>query len=584
MDVNKYGEGVAHFTRETYKKFADIRGKSKDEIALKFWDVVVLTASDDEQKLAFEMQIAGKLQRREIPHGVDYLVFADPPGPRIGCGGATMRVVSHLTEIYSQTLDRLYILLLNAGGQSQRLASASALGKIFTALPMGSPPWQVLELKLAAYLPLLARMSPGYLHVASDTIEVFDLSDDGEFSAWNFARPGLTALAHPSSLHIGSTHGVFVFRDNSTLRRITEFQACIEVLQKPTVDTMRRKGAVVTQGSSSDEIVYTDSLYYFDHSFARRLLAFCASEAPLKCEIDGYGDYMQPLGENATPDYTSDTRNVSHVNEHLEPTRLKLYHHLKGSPFNVVAMNASEFFHLGTMREYLHNFCADDNLAKYTGFQQRTFCDLDSSKFVSHGCIIHNVFKASAIVGHSTVVEYCRFDGAVIIGDNCIVSHCSSPSSVIIPSNIFLHTVPVKQSRETKYVTLAFHIDDNVKSKALWLPDVDTVSQLKFLGKPLSETLAGPVLETRLFAEDVFNEVNYSLWYARLFAPKSSREAALGAALSLVNGGKLDFSLAESSELLSASEAIKMKDIRLMLDNVQQLYTAIRSVDIDSLP
>ena len=154
---------------------------------------------------------------------------------------------------------------------------------------------------------------------------------------------------------------------------------------------------------------------------------------------------------------------------------------------------------------------------------------------------------------------------------------------VIIPSNLFLHTVPVKQSGESKYVTLAFHIDDNVKSNALRLPDIDMVSQLKFLGKPLSETV-GPVSETRLFTEDVFGEVNYSLWYARLFTPKSSREAALTAALCLVNGGKVDFSMEESSEILSASEAMKRKDIRLMLDNVQQLYTAIRSDDVDSLP
>ena len=172
-----------------------------------------------------------------------------------------MRVVSHLIEIYSQTLDKLHILLINAGGQSQRLASASALGKIFTALPMGGPPWQVLELKLAAYLPLLARMSPGYLHVASDTIEVFDLGDDGEFSAWNFTQPGLTALAHPSSLHIGSTHGVFVFRDSSrSRRRITGFQACVEVLQKPTVDTMRSKGAVVTLDCFRRDCLYRQPL------------------------------------------------------------------------------------------------------------------------------------------------------------------------------------------------------------------------------------------------------------------------------------------------------------------------------------
>jgi len=591
MDVNSYGEGVARFTRETYKKFSDIRGKTKDEIKFRFWDVVVLTASDSDQKLAYELQIAGKVHRREIPQGVDYLVFADPPGPKIGCGGATMRAVSQLTDIYAERLDSLYILLINAGGQSQRLASASALGKIFTALPMGCPPWQVLELKLAAYLPLLARMSPGYLHVASDTIEVFDLGDDGEFADWNFSRPGLTALAHPSSLSIGSTHGVFVFRDKVNQSKVTQFQTCVEVLQKPTVDTMRNKGAIFTEINSFEEIVYTDSLYYFDHSFARCLLDFYQSEAPLKCEIDGYGDYMQPLGENATPDFASDTRNVSSVNEYLVPTRLKLYHHLKGSQFNVVVMNASQFFHLGTMREYMHNFCDDENLMKYTGFQPQTFCDLDSDNFVSRGCTIHSVFKAGATIGRSTVVEYCRFDCPAVIGDNCIISHCSctsASSSVTISSNLFLHTVPVKQlntPNTPKYVTLAFHIDDNVKAKAARVPaDTGTALQLKFLGKPLSEAVVGSVPETRLFATDSFGEVNCSLWYARLFAPKSSMDAALAATLSLVNGEKIDFGLEESSEFLSASEAMQKKDIHSMLDNVQQLYTAIRSDDIKILP
>jgi len=585
MDVNKYGEGVARFTRETYEKFSEIRGKARNEIAFRFWDIVVLTASDSDQKLAYEMQIAGKLRRREIPQGVDYLVFADPPGPKIGCGGATMHVVAQLTDIYAERLDSLYVLLINAGGQSQRLASASVLGKIFTALPMGSPPWQVLELKLAAYLPLLARMSPGYLHVASDTIEVFDLGDGKELSEWNFARPGLTALAHPSSLEIGSTHGVFVFTDDCNQSKVTEFRLCTEVLQKPTVDAMRSKGATVTEAGSAEEVVYTDSLYYFDHTFARRLLDFLKSEAPLKCEIDGYGDYMQPLGADATPDFASDTRNVSTVNEHLMPTRLRLYHHLKGSPLNVIVMNASQFFHLGTMREYLHNFCVDENLAKYTGFQLQTFCNFNGNSFSSRGCTIHSVFKAAVTIGSSSMVEYSRFDGPVVIGDNCIVSHCSCTSdstTTCIPSNLFLHTIPVKLPStldKPKYVTLVFHIDDNVKVKAARLPDTNTASQLLFLGRPLSEAVVGSIPETKLFATDSSGEMNCSLWYARLFAPKSSMDAALAAAVSLANGEKIDFGLEESSELLSASEAVQNKDIYSMLDNVQRLHTSIVSGD-----
>jgi len=425
-------------------------------------------------------------------------------------------------------------------------------------------------------------MSPGYLHVASDTIEVFDLGDCGEFSDWNFAKPGLTALAHPSSLEIGTTHGVFVFHNKPNEFKMTELHTCTEVLQKPSVDTMRSKGAVVNHSSSIQEIVYTDSMYYFDHSFARHLLDFYKSEAPLKCEIDGYGDFMQPLGENATVDFTSDTSNVSSVNEHLVPTRMKLYHHLKGSEFNVVVMNASQFFHLGTMREYLHNLCTDKNLSKYAGFQPQTFCDFDCSNFISHGCTIHSVFKAAATIGSCTVVEYCRFDGPVVIGDNCIISHCSSTSassSIHISSDLFLHTVAVKQSSTPKYVTLAFHIDDNLKSKTE--PSIDAASHLVFLGRRLSETVVGSVPETKLFATDSYGKVTCSLWHARLFAAKRSMDAALAATLSLINGDKVDFGLEESRHYISASEAIQKKDIHSMLDNVHQLYTAITADDIN---
>jgi len=56
-------------------------------------------------------------------------------------------------------------------------------------------------------------------------------------------------------------------------------------------------------------------------------------------------------------------------------------------------------------------------------------------------------------------------------------------------------------------------------------------------------------------------------------------DAALAAAVSLANGEKIDFGLEESSELLSASEAVQNKDIYSMLDNVQRLHTSIVSGD-----
>lgn len=49
-----------------------------------FWDVVVLTAMDQDQRKAYELQIAEKLKRKALPRGVDYKIFSDPPGFKIG--------------------------------------------------------------------------------------------------------------------------------------------------------------------------------------------------------------------------------------------------------------------------------------------------------------------------------------------------------------------------------------------------------------------------------------------------------------------------------------------------------------------
>lgn len=49
-----------------------------------FWDVVVLTAVDGDQREAYELQIAEKVKRKELPFGADYKIFSDPPGCKIG--------------------------------------------------------------------------------------------------------------------------------------------------------------------------------------------------------------------------------------------------------------------------------------------------------------------------------------------------------------------------------------------------------------------------------------------------------------------------------------------------------------------
>lgn len=50
----------------------------------KFWDVVAITAADEKQELAYKQQLSEKLKRKELPLGVQYHVFTDPAGTKIG--------------------------------------------------------------------------------------------------------------------------------------------------------------------------------------------------------------------------------------------------------------------------------------------------------------------------------------------------------------------------------------------------------------------------------------------------------------------------------------------------------------------
>ena len=62
----------------------------------------------------------------------------------------------------------------------------------------------MLELQLAMFIEFPRRMHPGIFVAASDTFEFFNSEGD-----WDFTKPGFTALAHPSPIEIGTTHGVF---------------------------------------------------------------------------------------------------------------------------------------------------------------------------------------------------------------------------------------------------------------------------------------------------------------------------------------------------------------------------------------
>ncbi|XP_019621842.1 PREDICTED: fucose-1-phosphate guanylyltransferase-like [Branchiostoma belcheri] len=559
---------VAGSTKERLQRLEELRGKPIGSVP--FWDVVVITALDSQQKQVYELQITKKLQGGQLPLGVKYLVFADPPGAKIGCGGSTLEVLYQLRQQYGKELDNWKVLLIHAGGYSQRLPSASVLGKVFMAAPLGCPMWQMLELKLALYMDFPQRMKPGIFLCSSDTVETFECPPHAN---WSFTLDGFTALAHPSPVSIGTGHGVFILDGLDSVDGVTgnsvesvSMRECEQFIHKPTVQEMHSKGAVLPQEASkcflkntnsTEPIVYTDSAFYFDHQTGDKLLDFYEKNRPLNCELEAYGDFLRPLGPNATDEYVNIAANVCEATSDLAPTKTKLFELLKGLPLHVVLMNNSRFYHLGTTAEYLDHLCCNASFQTELGLSPKVFTAIlaeenKASETVhklsklahisDEVCLMHSVVSSDATIGGRTVVEYSDVGPNVDVGANCIISNCvlkaKTATSCVVPDYSFMHSVAVteKETKVQRYVTIMFDIRDDMKKSVA----PEDAGKLRYYGMSfdnVAECLQKATPQ-QLFPS---NTQSCSLWNAELFPLSDDMASSTSVAMGMVralHGGK----------------------------------------------
>nr|XP_012615827.1 fucose-1-phosphate guanylyltransferase [Microcebus murinus] len=572
-------------TQRKLRRFSELRGKPV--AAGEFWDIVAITAADEKQELAYKQQLSVKLKRKELPLGVQYHVFVDPAGAKIGNGGSTLCALRCLEKLYGDKWTSFTILLIHSGGYSQRLPNASALGKIFTALPLGNPIYQMLELKLAMYIDFPSHMNPGILVTCADDIELYSI---GESEFIRFDKPGFTALAHPSSLTVGTTHGVFVFDPFDYLEyRDLEYRSCYRFLHKPSVEKMYQFNAVCRSGGFcqqdfvggdtayvklDSDFVYTDSLFYMDHASANKLLAFYKKIGTLNCEIDAYGDFLQALGPGATVEYTRNTSNVTKEESDLVDMRQRIFHLLKGTSLNVVVLNNSKFYHIGTTEEYLFHFTSDSSLKSELGLQSIIFSVFPDTPECSGktSCILQSILDSRCSLAPGSVVEYSRLEPDVTVGENCIISGSYIITKAALPAYSFVCSLSLKMNGCLKYSTMAFGVQDDLKKNVKTLSDVKL---LQFFGVCFLSCLDIWNLEV---TEELFsgNKTCLSLWTARIFPVCSSLSDSVTTSLKMLNAiqNKSAFSL-KSYKLLSIEEMLIYKDIEDMIAYREQIFLEI---------
>ncbi|XP_040326582.1 fucose-1-phosphate guanylyltransferase isoform X3 [Herpailurus yagouaroundi] len=544
------GVALREATQRKLQRFSELRGKPV--ASGEFWDIVAITAADEKQEFAYKQQLSEKLKKKELPLGVQYHVFVDPAGAKIG-------------------------------GYSQRLPNASALGKIFTALPFGNPIYQMLELKLAMYIDFPSHMKPGILVTCADDIELYSV---GECEFIRFDKPGFTALAHPSSLTVGTTHGVFVLEPFNYLEyKDLEYRCCHRFLHKPSIEQMHHFNAVcrhhqdmaggdTTPLKLESEYVYTDSLFYMDHKTAKKLLAFYEKIGTLNCEIDAYGDFLQALGPGATVEYTRNTSNVTKEEAELTDIRQRIFHLLKGTSLNVVVLNKSKFYHIGTTEEYLFHFTSDSSLKSELGLQSIAFSIFSTTPKCSGNtsCIIQSILDSGCSVATGSVVEYSRLGPNVSVGENCIVSGCSVITEAVLPADSFVCSLSLKMNGYLKYSTMAFGVQDNLKRNVKTLSDIKL---LQFFGVCFLSCLNIWNLKV---TEELFsgNKTCLSLWNARIFPACSSLSDSVTTSLKMLNAvqNKSAFSL-NKYKLLSIEEMLIYKDVEDMITYREQIFLEI---------
>lgn len=444
------------------------------------------------------------------------------------------------------------------------------------AVPLGDPIFQMLELKLAMYVDFPSQMKPGVLVTCADDIELYSIAEE---ESVKFDKPGFTALAHPSPLSVGTTHGVFVLdpQEKSSYSEM-ENASCLHFLHKPSIDKMRGSGAVCKQQSglfTDSEFVYTDSTYYVDFDTAKSLLNVLTELGPLSCEIDAYGDFLQALGSKATIEYTNNTANVTKEESSLVEIRQKIFHLLKGTPLNVILLNNSKFYHIGTTSEYLFHLTEHTALRDELGLLSSAFSvPVNENPEGSSGCcIMYSVLNASCSVGAGSVVEYSRLGAGVSVGKGSIISSCWVSPGLSVPDEAFMHSLCVNHHGQTSFVTVFFGINDNLKY-TVGTPAY--MEELKFFGFTLEKCLSmwGMEKEVLRFSGDASN---CNLWNACLFPVCSDQQSSFLTSLNMLQAiqSASTSPLPKDTKLMSMQECLQSKNLEEMLELRKGLYNDI---------
>jgi fucokinase len=380
---------------------------------MKFWDVVIITASSERQATLYRDEISRRKTAGALPKETQFLVVPDPGDQRIGSGSATINALGVLGKDLSWwNVHR--VLLVHSGGDSRRLPQYSPVGKLFGVLPSRTSPratTTVFDETMLLSAPWAERIPNGLLVASGDVVLKFDAQQVN----WN--RPGVTGVAMRLDAETGSHHGVYV---------VGEGEQVYTFLQKPMVAEVKSAGGLLADGKVAVDI----GLLHFDPELVSALAGLAGfGELPA---VDLYDQITRGLTGQWKPDTTQGEFWIRLARIIRSPQNPIAFH---------CAVVEGEFIHAGTTK---------------------SFRSLASGS----GGVLDSVIGGECKVGHEAVILECDLKGSVNAARGSMLHGLTALNgSVDVPENTVVHQLPIESPDCSGCVIRAYGVEDDPKQK-----------------------------------------------------------------------------------------------------------------------
>ena len=471
------------------------------------WDWVVLTASNERQADAYQLQLDRRLADGALPAWCKYLVVADPGGRRCGSGGATLNAYARIADAVGvDEVPRQKILMIHSGGDSKRLPQYSAKGKLFSpaphALPGGARATLFDDLMVAvAGIP--SRVQGGTLVLPSDTEVAFNpLQLDLE----SVDAAGLSMKAPVAE---GTEHGVFLEGENGAVSRFLHKLSERELNSAGAVDSRGMvdidTGCIWLGSNAVDALMRVISAG--DEIELDKLGLFGGPEACLSL----YSDFLYPMGSDASlADYLAQAPEGA-VTQELDTCRRELWTALSPLSIKLMRLSPSRYLHFGTTWEMLDLVTKDVDGYEYLGWRRQVL----SACAAEDPALSNAIIAEEASVPGSSYIEDAKILGRSSVGDGSVVS-CVNLQERKAPRKVVLSGMPLVGG---KWVCRIYGTEDNPKES----------SGASYLGTTIDSIIEA----TGVARESVWDSAPASIWNAKLFPVCDDEKAALDAALLL---------------------------------------------------